>query len=337
MATPTPQSVRSRLWGLTNLSHSTLHDVRPLNEPPSAALIDPELKKAKTELRRLLVDEEMAIATLQTQLADLPADPQRRLRAEIAANRETFNTPGYYPPPASPLNKIIAYRYVLSAITAYAELIPISRREVEDMQKELAAAKATLNEQEALKAVLEKRVAELKNPEAILVGADDSVVGMKMRSKRLRTKTGRTIKALHTFFERHLVTALAMEELGGPIVGLGREAVDGKKLLRKAKGQMTIEEAFRAGRKKERERERERRARNDEEEEEEDEEEDEVVGELESLLEDLMEKSLEADPYVALKRESAVARFLVRAKVAEFHPRDAKRLKLLNFAGTFED
>jgi hypothetical protein len=224
------------------------------------------------------------------------------------------------------------------AADSYATLIPQTRREVEEVSKALAEAKAALKEQESLKGALETRLKELEDPATVTKG-EESVVEMKNRTKRVKKQTKLTLIALRKFFEGYLHTALEMEELGGPAVGLGQKEVDGKRLLRKSKGQMTIEEAFKAGRKREREREkRGRRAEEEEEDEEGEEDEDEgVVGELEALLEELMTNSLKADPYVTIKRESAVTRFLVRAKVAEFHPRDSTRLKLLNFAGTFED
>jgi centromere protein Sim4 len=50
-----------------------------------------------------------------------------------------------------------------------------------------------------------------------------------------------------------------------------------------------------------------------------------------------MNASLETVPYVQLKKDGAAARFLVRAKVAAFHPGDARRLKLLDFGSTVED
>lgn len=48
---------------------------------------------------------------------------------------------------------------------------------------------------------------------------------------------------------------------------------------------------------------------------------------------ELLVKLLEAKGgYVDLERDTAVARFVVRAKVAQFHPKDAKRLRLIDFA-----
>lgn len=47
---------------------------------------------------------------------------------------------------------------------------------------------------------------------------------------------------------------------------------------------------------------------------------------------DLLNALLEArNSYVDLERDSAASRFLVRAKVAQFHPRDARRLRLIDF------
>lgn len=50
-----------------------------------------------------------------------------------------------------------------------------------------------------------------------------------------------------------------------------------------------------------------------------------------------MNASLETSPYIELKRDSAAARFLVRAKVAVFHPKDARKLRLVDFGSNVED
>lgn len=50
-----------------------------------------------------------------------------------------------------------------------------------------------------------------------------------------------------------------------------------------------------------------------------------------------MNASLEVSPYIELKKDSAAVRFLVRAKVAVFHPKDARKLKLVDFGSNVED
>lgn len=53
---------------------------------------------------------------------------------------------------------------------------------------------------------------------------------------------------------------------------------------------------------------------------------------------ELLHALLEAGTsYIDLKRDSAASRFLVRAKVAQFHPRDARRLRLIDFGRSLGD
>lgn len=60
--------------------------------------------------------------------------------------------------------------------------------------------------------------------------------------------------------------------------------------------------------------------------------------EFTTLLDDLLKAQKGGgDVFVRLERDSAAARFLVRAKVATFHPRDARRLKIVDFARGWDD
>lgn len=54
-------------------------------------------------------------------------------------------------------------------------------------------------------------------------------------------------------------------------------------------------------------------------------------------MHDLINAMLEANSsYINVERDSASSRFLVRAKVAQFHPRDARRLRLIDFGRSLE-
>jgi hypothetical protein len=57
---------------------------------------------------------------------------------------------------------------------------------------------------------------------------------------------------------------------------------------------------------------------------------DEVAALVDGLLRALAGES-ESGVYVELRRDSAAARFLVRAKVAQYHPKDARKLRLVDF------
>ncbi|KAF7712847.1 Uncharacterized protein PECH_002576 [Penicillium ucsense] len=59
-----------------------------------------------------------------------------------------------------------------------------------------------------------------------------------------------------------------------------------------------------------------------------------VAQEAHELLAGLLEAG---SSYIDLKRDSAASRFLVRAKVAQFHPRDARRLRLIDFGRSLDD
>ncbi|OAA68102.1 hypothetical protein SPI_00297 [Niveomyces insectorum RCEF 264] len=64
--------------------------------------------------------------------------------------------------------------------------------------------------------------------------------------------------------------------------------------------------------------------------------------ELQELTEELLNALADAGgdsslAYVVVPRESAAARFLVRSKVAQFHPKDAMRLRLVDFGRELDD
>ena len=58
----------------------------------------------------------------------------------------------------------------------------------------------------------------------------------------------------------------------------------------------------------------------------------------EELVRSLMESGGDSSAaYVRVERDSAAARFLVRSRVAQFHPKDATRLRLIDFGGELDD
>jgi hypothetical protein len=64
--------------------------------------------------------------------------------------------------------------------------------------------------------------------------------------------------------------------------------------------------------------------------------------EMRELTEELSNRLVQAKgdnsaSYVVLESESAAARFLVRSKVAQFHPKDANKLRLIDFGRDLEN
>lgn len=62
--------------------------------------------------------------------------------------------------------------------------------------------------------------------------------------------------------------------------------------------------------------------------------------EMQSLVEDLFATLVGpggGKAYYELQRDSAASRFLVRAKIAQFHPKDARKLRLVDFGGELDE
>lgn len=64
--------------------------------------------------------------------------------------------------------------------------------------------------------------------------------------------------------------------------------------------------------------------------------------EMRDLTEELLNSLSQSEgdslaAYVRLPKETAAARFLVRAKVAQFHPKDSNRLRLIDFGRELDD
>jgi hypothetical protein len=173
--------------------------------------------------------------------------------------------------------------------------------------------------------------------------AKEMITELKQKKKHYDSETSKLVKAFNAFIDDHLAAMLAIEELGGPIVGqlvdVDEELLEGsfstqgkpkKARPSEDKRQRRIDEIW--GPRPEDDRRMsepwdEKRA---------------AAGEMRELTEQLLNSLVEADgkgasAYVDLPRESAAARFLVRSKVAQFHPRDARKLRLIDFGGEIDD
>lgn len=152
-------------------------------------------------------------------------------------------------------------------------------------------------------------------------------------------------EAMNNFINDYLAAMIAAEELGGPVVGDMLEVQDD-----------TLAAGFtKKGRAKSLKKpvsEKTRQRRIDQiwgnqvdveagaEEEEPPTEAEAADAEMRQLIENLF--ATLAGPgggkaYFRLERDSAASRFLVRAKIAQFHPKDAKRLRLIDFGRELDD
>jgi len=232
-------------------------------------------------------------------------------------------------------------------IRTQASALERARKKVEEEQ-------INLREQQALQTALEKRVAALrgdletreeKTPWQL---AKEKVDGLGQQKKTLDQQTAATMKRLDWFIENYLASMLAAEELGGPVVGELTEiepeelsagfSAHGK--LKKAKDhpdedkrQRRIDEIWGSAPDQQDGKGKRKRDRD---------EASEAGTEMRDLIEQLLNKTMEAGgdnsaSYIRIPRESAAARFLVRSNVAEFHAKDAQRLRLIDFGRELDD
>lgn len=208
---------------------------------------------------------------------------------------------------------------------------------LEKEQADLHDAKLIRTEMEARITTLGEDIQERtqKSPDQI---AKVMIREIKNKKAYYDSETGRLVKAFNSFIDDHLAAMLAVEELGGPIVGdvdVNDEMLEGgfsnqgklkRGKLNDDKRQRRIDQIWGA-----------------QSTEDESWDEKKAAGtEMRELTEQLLNSLVEAGgngpgTYVELSRESAVARFLVRSKVAQFHPKDARKLRLVDFGGEIED
>lgn len=247
--------------------------------------------------------------------------------------------------PDSPLPSLLALRTTHRTTAEAKSALIITKNDLSHVEQLLQKETADLEDGRLIKNALQTRISALEDsiekhvqkPTAQVV--KDMMRGLKTKKARYDMGTVTLVKSFNAFIDDHLAVMLAAEELGGPVVGelldvdeANLEAgfnAQGK--ARKSKGplsevgrQQRIDEIWKQ------QPERERRAQEPWN------ESTAAATEMRELTELLLNNLVEADGgmsggYVELDRESAAARFLVRSRVAQFHPKDARRLRLIDF------
>ncbi|KAL9131652.1 MAG: hypothetical protein Q9217_000463 [Psora testacea] len=274
-------------------------------------------------------------------------DPRTRLhqvRTITAAYKSLTQTEPTLPLPESPLPALLAVRSTLNLIDQSKETIRQTKERLIKAQADLHREEQSLKDAHYLSSALEDRIQRLRleQEEQSKKSTDDIAKGLMQEQERRRTNYAKEIrglvKAFNRFVKEHLATMLAAEELGGPVVG---DALDlDEELLKagftqqgKAKRTTTDDSKGDARRRRRNEEIWGGEAGNDSSWKPRGEKEA-AAADFRTLTESLLNAAAgdgNSDPYINIPRESAAVRFLVRAKVAMFHPKDARKLRLLDF------
>ncbi len=278
--------------------------------------------------------------------ATAPFDIMKTAYDELASS-----TP-YLPFPDSALPALVALRRTHRTVEETKAYLSTQNESVEDTKKKLELAKVDFSNQQALAHSLRGRIQALQDgletrmdmgPEDI---AREKIDALKQKKKTYSRETSKLLKSLRGFIDNHLAAMLAAEELGGPVVGDMMD-IDEQDLVAGFNSQGRVKPA----KAKPEDDKRQRRIdeiwgpREGEEGRGERHDRDEITAagqEMRDLTEQLLNSLSQSEgdssaAYVYLPKESAAARFLVRAKVAQFHPKDSSRLRLIDFGRELDD
>lgn len=270
-----------------------------------------------------------------------------------AHDAATSSTP-FHPFHGSILPALLALRKTHQTTSESRAYATSQGTSLEKARRHLELEKANLGDQRALQKALENRIGSLRNGLETIQKktaeevAQDRLDKLRQRKKHYNTETSRFLRVLNKFIDEHLGAMLAAEELGGPIVGdmmdvdtdeLGAGFnAQGKPRKPKANPdgdmrQRRIDDIWGPGDGQQMQRGRKNR----------DADEASAAGaEMRELTELLLNSLTDAagdssSAYVRIPKETAAARFLVRSKVAQFHPKDATMLKLVDFGRDLDD
>ncbi|KAI1802231.1 hypothetical protein F4811DRAFT_412178 [Daldinia bambusicola] len=330
----------ARLSDDTDLSH-TSHLQETLRE------LQEKVKEHEAALNELRATSNAHLSN-QSHPPTAPWDIMRIAYDELASQ-----TP-FLPYPESVLPALLALRKTHQTVEETKAYLASHKESVEKTRRRLEVEKSNLEDQKALSESLRNRIQSLRDglesrmemgPEDI---AAERINELKQKKKYYDKETSTLLKALKKFIDEHLAGMLAAEELGGPVVGDIMD-IDGDDLaagfssqgkLKKAKEnpdqdkrQRRIDEIW--GIREDGESSGKAKAGSR----------DEAAAageEMRTLTEELLNALAQSDgdssaAYVQLPRETAAARFLVRSKVAQFHPRDSTKLRLIDFGKDLDE
>ncbi|KAH6608743.1 hypothetical protein Trco_002089 [Trichoderma cornu-damae] len=317
-----------------------------------AAIIDHTLK----ELQRKVREYEAQLSESQLRSAEHQAPPTAAGQAQLlkAAFDDVVGSEPFLPFPGSVLPALLALRKTHQTIQESKAFLASQAEATEREQRRLKEDEAALKDNQLLNEALRQRIQSLRAEASSGAHArpeDEArkrIEELRQRKQNYSRETSKLMKALNRFIDDHLAVMLAAEALGGPVVGDMMD-VDAEDLaagfnaqgrLKKPKGdagkdknQRRIDEIWGpsdgdgdgAGKKAQR-----RDAASA------------AGAEMRQLTEELLNRLVEAkgsnsDAYVKLPHETAAARFLIRSKVAQFHPKDAMRIRLVDFGRELDD
>ncbi|KAF1811159.1 hypothetical protein P152DRAFT_62960 [Eremomyces bilateralis CBS 781.70] len=243
------------------------------------------------------------------------------------------------------LPSVLAYQTIKHSIAESKKEIPSLESQISFHEHQLRTSRSLQTDHSDINLALRARIDLLRTSSGkesrkdVRQIAQDRVNAGRALQKHLRSRAASLRAALLEFAEEHLAVQLAAEELGGPVVGDSME-VDEDSLAAGVFGKRKSQPSGKNAEQKRQRRLEDIRGAGPQTAENEVSEKslagEEFVALVDALVEALDGRSQDG-VYVRLERESAAVRFLVRARVAQFHPKDARRIRLVDFGRELDD
>lgn len=285
-------------------------------------------------------------------LSKIDTDTQSRVsqvRRAKKAYDSLLQSSSELPDPGSPLPSLLAVEEISRIVRESKTTVNTTAEQLSADRQRLKTEEANLHDARLIQRGLEERIErarrekskeKTKSPTQL---SREYIKQQRKKNEDLWETTDDLSRSLHAFIDETLAPMLAAEDLGGPTVGGALDISDavleagytshGRPKKQRStnasaedrdESQQHIDELFR----------RERQDRTDGGQRSRASKREAAASEMHALLDSLLEAG---SSYIDVPRESASSRFLVRAKVAQFHPRDARRLRLIDFGRSLDD
>ncbi|RAH85935.1 hypothetical protein BO86DRAFT_329967 [Aspergillus japonicus CBS 114.51] len=293
-----------------------------------------QVKRQEDELRKLRAINSIDLSRIGTSTWARVSQVRRAKKAYDSLLKSETE----FPPLGSPLPSLLAVEETSRLVKETKIAASETGKNLSNTRQRSKTEEANLRDAQAIQAGLQRRIQTVASQNATREEKASAQLARELVEQKQRENdeydkaTEETKTKLYEFIDRSLASMLAAESLGGPTVGDAQDVSDtalelgytshGKPKKPKVQAETTesgtsqrrIDEIL--PRQNEQGRTSNRR--------------EAAAVEMRNLLDEL----LEASPSYVNVRESAASRFLVRAKVAQFHPRDARRLRLIDFGRT---
>ncbi|KAF3004930.1 hypothetical protein E8E13_007256 [Curvularia kusanoi] len=341
-------SLRSRA---THGLHDELMDLDASNTEARLAqtvrTLQTRVQEQQAALETLQAQSQVDIGTLAHASSDRRARLQQILAVTDAYKRLTTAAP-FLPEKNSGITALLAARTLQQNIQGSKEAISNLQEKISKTDSILHREEANLKDSNLLAQAMKNRIQGLrtqqeehsqKNPAQL---ARELIAAKREQKEEYDGTAQRLGEAMNDFINDYLSAMIAAEELGGPVVG-DMLNVEDDVLAAGFTKQGRTKNTKKAVSDRTRQRKIDQIWGNQalpETDEEPPTEAEAADAEMRQLIEDLFATLFGpggGKAYYQLDRDSAAVRFLVRAKIAQFHPRDATKLRLIDFGRELDD